>query len=470
MNCHYALCVTSCDRFDLLRTTLTSFIQTCDINPRVTIILEDGDKDMPAWLREPAFSPLNVRWIKNGQRRGQVFSVDRLISAIPKEIERVFWLEDDWEAVAPGYIKRALQIIDEYPLISQVILRRDWPHPLVQDPNYPFPVAEPYWAQPGGSWGGWTWNPCVTRTETLKRFGTYASQAGYVGGCQHELVFSRKFLDAGYRIASLPHHFEHIGEGRSRATEPLHQQAPKILIAIPASKNCVYGAWESGDSPKFDPANAYNGVCYGQGIHMSGPNPRLKAVRDTWAQDIAPFASHVDLKFFYGSGVPATEPDEVSLPVPDDYEHLPHKTIAICQWARERGYGFVFKCDDDSFVWVDRLIPEIIGFNGDYGGYLNMEHCSGGPGYLLSKRAIDLVANTSPGWSWAEDVTVGHTLIAHDVYAVSLPGHKSGRSDHWFFPNGFDPAKLDGDEVCVHAVQSEVMYACYAHNKKIEGN
>jgi hypothetical protein len=465
MNCHYVLCITSCDRFDLLQRTLTSFVQTCDLQPRCTIILEDSDRDMPDWLRGPGFAPLNVRWLKNGQRRGQVFSIDRLIQAIPKGIERVFWLEDDWEAITGGYIKPALAIIEQYPSISQVILRKEWPHPLVQDANYPFPIAEPYWAQPNGNWGGWTWNPHVTRTETLKKFGTYASQAGYVGGFQHELVFSRKFLDAGYRIASLPNHFVHIGHERSRASEPTHQQAPKILIAIPASQDCEYGAWESGDSPRFNPANAYQGEGYGQGIHISGPNQRIQAVRETWARDVAPYAAHVDLKFFYGRGKRAAlnlAGDEVQLGVPDDYEHLPHKTIAICQWARDNGYGFIFKCDDDSYVWVDRLIQEIIGFTGDYGGCLNIEHCTGGPGYLLSKRAFGVVAQTSPGWSWAEDVTVGNSLQAHDIYAVSLEGHKSGRSDHWFFPNGFDPNKLDGREVCVHAVKPEDMRACYA--------
>jgi hypothetical protein len=466
VNCHYALCVTSCNRLDLLRRTLASFAATCDIHPRSTVVVEDSDLDMPEWLREPEFARLGkINWIKNEQRRGQVYSIDRLIAAIPKGIERVFWLEDDWEAASGGYLKPALEIIETHPQISQVIVRSDWPHPLVQDPAYPFPIAEPYWAQPGGSWGGWTWNPHVTRTETLKRFGTYASQAGYVSGFQHELIFSRKFLDAGYRIAAIPGHFRHIGHERSRASEPLHQRAPRILIAIPACSSFKYGAWESESSPHYNPANAYNGVCYGQDIHVSGPNPRIQAVKDTWAKDLAPFAEHVALKFFYGQGHPAAE-NEVSLPVPDDYEHLPHKTIAICRWARDNGYGIVFKCDDDSYVWVDRLIPELLGFTGEYGGYLNGEHCSGGPGYVLTKRAINVIANTCTGWSWAEDVTVGHELLAHDIYPVHLQGHKSGRGDHWFWPNGFDPAKLEGNEVCVHAVQPEVMRAAYAWNKK----
>ena len=50
------LVVTSCDRHDLLKETLESFIQFADQKPKRTRIIEDSAKPAPAWLdsvREP---------------------------------------------------------------------------------------------------------------------------------------------------------------------------------------------------------------------------------------------------------------------------------------------------------------------------------------------------------------------------------------------------------------------------------
>src|ERR1700676_1449010 len=222
-NVHYALCVTSCNRHDLLRVTIDSFMNAgCGgINPRCTIICEDSDTPMPEWLKDHKYASRlgKITWLQNESRRGQVYTVDRLVAAIPKDIERVLWLEDDWQCDRGGFANEALEILDKYPKISQVILHNDWGQPLIDQPLFEgFKVAMPYWHK---HWGGWSFNPTFTRVETIKQFGTYASQAAFVNGLKHEEVFSKKFLDAGYRRAALPHYFHHIGGGRSRSVEPL---------------------------------------------------------------------------------------------------------------------------------------------------------------------------------------------------------------------------------------------------------
>src|SRR6185312_15109230 len=100
MNCHYALFVTSCNRHDLLKQALDTFIATASVKPRCTIIIEDSTEPKPTWLQDNwhQYSGAlgRIEWIQNAARRGQVYSIDRAIAAIPKDIELVFWLEDDW--------------------------------------------------------------------------------------------------------------------------------------------------------------------------------------------------------------------------------------------------------------------------------------------------------------------------------------------------------------------------------------
>jgi hypothetical protein len=143
--------------------------------------------------------------------------------------------------------------------------------------------------------------------------------------------------------------------------------------------------------------------------------------------DIKPYPT-VDLKFFYGEPHPERgcicggilprkdcpghpKADEVYLSVLDDYEHLPHKTQAICRWAVERGYDYIFKCDTDTAVYVDRLIRELLGRPFEYGGFVNsVNECSGGPGYFLSQRAARIVGNSGNPEHWAEDKWTGRSL------------------------------------------------------------
>jgi hypothetical protein len=97
--------------------------------------------------------------------------------------------------------------------------------------------------------------------------------------------------------------------------------------------------------------------------------------------------------------------------VPDDYEHLPHKVQAICRYAVDRDFDFIFKCDDDTAVYVDRLVAETLGRPFEYAGYVNsVNECSGGPGYFLSKRAARLVGNSGSPSSWAEDKNTAAAL------------------------------------------------------------
>src|SRR6185437_16635772 len=114
------------------------------------------------------------------------------------------------------------------------------------------------------------------------------------------------------------------------------------------------------------------------------------------------------------------------------YGSLPFKTVGVCKYAAENGYRWVFKCDDDTAVYAERLLVEIMENSADYAGYRHAEVASGGPGYILSDRACRIVytQGNNPGEVWAEDVHVARTLARAGISPVMLPGHHSGMSAH----------------------------------------
>lgn len=437
----YTLALTSCARHDLLERSIRSFFENCDDNPSAIVVVEDSDLPMPQFMNRWRHIP--TTWLSNGERRGQVHSLGRMVAAI--KTPWCFTTEDDFEFSNGGFLRKSFEILQQYPYISMVSLRGDWGHPLVSDPKFPFKIAEPYWH---GSWGGWSWNPSARRTADLTKFGAVAKY-GKQNGLGHEAAMSQEFLDAGYRIAALPNHCCHIGNGRSKAIEKIEVREPRTLVAVLACHKKSYGAWESEASEHYDQRKAYNGQPYGTDIHISGaPDPGIQAVRDTWANDVKA-QPNMDLKFFYGEGGTRTpEADEVFLKCPDDYEHLPHKTIAAVKWALDNGYDYILKCDSDSYLWPDRLAQEIAEFTGDYGGYQHGSVCSGGCGYILSRRAMEAV-QPQP-FTWAEDVNTARCMQYANIESVMLPNHAPGFSNHWF-----DIDRVTPNLVCIHAVQPE---------------
>ncbi|HEY3704503.1 MAG TPA: hypothetical protein VGL22_05540, partial [Terracidiphilus sp.] len=365
------LVVTSCQRHDLLKTTLETLYRNTDIEPRELIVVEDSEAPMPGFLADPVWRDRGLRWISNGVRIGQIASIDRAYAEVKTDF--IFHCEDDWSFNLPGdWMRQSKEILDRHPEIIQVSLRghTGW-HDLVSDAQYPFFIAEPYWRE---GWGGISFNPGLRRLSDYRKLGSYGRHVSYgTAGLGHELALSKKLLDEGRRIADLGEPIvSHMGGTCSMANQPL-QPMPRLLIAIPACFRLDYGAWESGDSPLYDQMRAWGNKPYGMGIHLSRENCRADAIRDTWAKDIAAYP-FVTFRFFYGKpagGYPrAALPDEVFLDVPDDYEHLPHKTHGIARWALEHEYDFLYKGDDDTAVYVDRLVRELLTNRIEYAGYV----------------------------------------------------------------------------------------------------
>jgi hypothetical protein len=158
-----------------------------------------------------------------------------------------------------------------------------------------------------------------------------------------------------------------------------------------------------------------------------------QAIRDTWGKDLPTG----QLKFFIGRAGASPFEDEVFLGtgVDDSYEALSLKTQAMCRWALEYGFDYMFKCDIDTFINAKSFL--FSGFsNYDYFGGENadinvpgfapqrIEFCSGGAGYWLSNKALTIVTNVASIQTSAEDVFVANALLMNGIKPVFHPGYK----------------------------------------------
>lgn len=155
---------------------------------------------------------------------------------------------------------------------------------------------------------------------------------------------------------------------------------------------------------------------------------KTKIQRQTWVQDI----ENADYRFFFGTTNRKPLFDEVILDCPDDYQSLNLKTKAILEWAIEREYDAIFKCDDDSYVFPRRLLSsEIVRYDyagcyipaGEIGG-ISYPAFAGGGGYWLSSRAAKLILHSNLYYFIsAEDRNVGFILAKCGIGLTDLGDH-----------------------------------------------
>lgn len=123
--------------------------------------------------------------------------------------------------------------------------------------------------------------------------------------------------------------------------------------------------------------------------HLPSDRAKVQAQRNTWRKD----AEGVDIRVFLGRGDSAIAEDEVLLPCGDGYADLPEKVRLMCAYALEHGYDYIFKCDSDVYVQVDRLLNAVpVGH--DYVGRLRgpsgnwKAPYASGFAYWLSRKAM----------------------------------------------------------------------------------
>lgn len=181
----------------------------------------------------------------------------------------------------------------------------------------------------------------------------------------------------------------------------------RMLIGITTCHTAVYPEVWSRSEPLHNTASAIS-------------------ARETWIQDA--YQNCIDVKFFFGRGG-TRKPlwDEVFLDVDDSYDGLVEKVTAMANWAWEHGYDYFMKVDADSYVNIKNLVNESEFLNWDYVGR------GWGLGYILSRKAMNVVAHEKQVRSWAEDSHVIRTLFAYADKGHAMNLYGDGR--FVFLPN-----------------------------------
>src|SRR5262249_18262220 len=143
------------------------------------------------------------------------------------------------------------------------------------------------------------------------------------------------------------------------------------------------------------------------------------------------------------------------VPGPNAAETLPQRVRALCQWALEQpGWDYLFKCEDDTYVAAARLAA----YRPAGRHYLGAEwrpgggHSSGGGGYLLSRKAVALIAERLVHARGYEDVLVG-ALLREAGIPLSLEPR--------FVPLGSADLRpmAENDLITVHGASDAVLQA-----------
>jgi Glycosyltransferase sugar-binding region containing DXD motif/Galactosyltransferase len=260
------------------------------------------------------------------------------------------------------------------------------------------------------------------------RWGRWSEEGGGLTGT--DLVIGwwalRKRVPIWYPNPSL---VQHLGETSTlglnlRATGDRREGrwAGSLMASVPPS----------GDRPATSPpadAGPANPSCrLVIGVLTASPfHARRAAVMATWGHDAAAHAA-IELVFLVGdpaARMPRREGRILYLPCPDDYNSLPQKVRWFCLWglAHTRAPWF-FKCDDDTYVRVDRLLrateagawrQAVVGCRDGDGG-----HFHGGAGYLIARDAALSIAarlGSATGledWKARDAAAAGGMWFEHD--------------------------------------------------------
>lgn len=139
-------------------------------------------------------------------------------------------------------------------------------------------------------------------------------------------------------------------------------------------------------------------------------NGAQQMIRETWMREWG----HLDFthRFVLGEGNFDPAADEIIVETPDGYFDTPWKTREAIRHAYiGLTADFVFHSAVDTYVHVPRLL-----MNSDFtrAGYIGLRcdegHASGGAGYWLNRRAMEIVSSATP-YSGPEDLWVGTTLL-----------------------------------------------------------
>lgn len=206
--------ILSCDRLDLLEKSIISFLRTRDYITKMVLVDDSGKQEIFNTLVEKYGAFCDV--IMFPKNRSQWWAMDFMVSYC--DTDYIFYLEDDWELLKPGYINASKQILEKYRDIGTVDISWrtfEWQgldtydKTLIDDSFY----YKKFWriSDYHYQWYGWIGSPNLKRREDLILLGR-------VEKYYQEIWIDRKFFGLGFKSVYLNDKYvEHLGDNRSRA-------------------------------------------------------------------------------------------------------------------------------------------------------------------------------------------------------------------------------------------------------------
>jgi hypothetical protein len=210
--------------------------------------------------------------------------------------------------------------------------------------------------------------------------------------------------------------------------------------------------------------------CTQQGLRCTDQQARVTTIRETWVPQLP---GDVDFKFFYGTRLrqentrrraplPALrEPlsDEIFLECGDNYTENPAKMKAICRWALARGYDYILRCDDDTYIYPDRLlIKDRAMWDGfDYAG-ASVQHFHPGGCMFLSRKMMELVI-AAPVTNYADDVWIGQVAQDNRIPMTTVTTMRNQWGTGYKVPADVDPTGLASFHSCTPDIMRKLYVA-----------
>ena len=205
--------VLSCNRLDVLAKTLSSFFETQDYVTKMVILDDSAEPGVYEHLVEEYGDICDV--ICFPRNRSQWFAMDFMVSYCDSEY--IFYLEDDWELLKPGYLNQSKQILQKYRDVG--VVDTSWRTFEFQGiDSYHKGLVDDmfYWKKPWKitdghvAWHAWVGSPNLRRRDDL-------IMLGRVEKWHNEWNIDRKFTALGFKGVYLNGEYSrHLGDKCSK--------------------------------------------------------------------------------------------------------------------------------------------------------------------------------------------------------------------------------------------------------------
>lgn len=198
--------LTSCNRFDLLEPTISSFLKYNTYPIAEYIIIEDSPNADKLNMVLNKFKDINFTVLYNNPQLGQLPSIDKAYSMV--KTDYIFHCEDDWLFYRSDFIEKSFSVLNDNDKIINVWIRElnDTNRHPVEPKTYQSKDGVQYRLLTTGFLGvchGFTFNPGLRRTKDYDLVKPFSKWTGE--GDISEVYHKHKFRGAILLEGSVKH-------------------------------------------------------------------------------------------------------------------------------------------------------------------------------------------------------------------------------------------------------------------------